>query len=327
MVTDLILSRENQNGFSEYVASNPNAKPGIDFTVTLLTSGCWPSYKTFGINIPSDMVKCVEVYKGFYEAKTKARKLTWIHSLGTCHINGKFGQKTIELIVSTHQAALLLLFNTRDAMSYTDIQTQLNVTDEDLVRLLLSLSCAKYKILIKDPNTKTVSKADVFQFNSKFTVGMRRVKIPLPRVDERKKVVEDVVEKDRRYAIDAAIVRIMKGSKVLGHQQLGSECVEQLSQMFKPDTKAIKKRIEDLITRDYLERDTENPNMFSRLGREGGTVKKPAPGANVSRRTTTYASNPLPGEDGADTAPAAVPTRLVGVVTAYTQVKLKINAT
>ncbi|CAA7048116.1 unnamed protein product [Microthlaspi erraticum] len=233
MVTDLILSRENHNGFSEYVANNPNAKPGIDFTVTLLTNGCWPSYKKFGINLPSDMVKCVEVYKGFYEAKTKARKLTWIHSLGTCHINGKFDQNTIELILSTHQAALLLLFNTRDIMSYTDIQTPLNVTDEDLVRLLLSLSCAK-------------------------------VKIPLPRVDERKKVVEDV-EKDRRYAIDAAIVRIMKGSKVLGHQQLVSECVEQLSRMFKPDIKAIKKRIEDLINRDYLERDKEHPNMFRYL--------------------------------------------------------------
>ncbi|GKU86772.1 hypothetical protein SLEP1_g1252 [Rubroshorea leprosula] len=85
--------------------------------------------------------------------------------------------------------------------------------------------------------------------------------IPLPPVDERKKVVEDV-DKDRRYAIDAALVRIMKSRKVLGHQQLVSECVEQLSCMFKPDIKAIKKRMEDLITRDYLERDKEIPNLF-----------------------------------------------------------------
>lgn len=32
-----------------------------------------------------------------------------------------------------------------------------------------------------------------------------------------------------------------------------------------PDIKAIKKRIEDLITRDYLERDKENPNVFRYL--------------------------------------------------------------
>lgn len=51
-------------------------------------------------------------------------------------------------------------------------------------------------------------------------------------MDERKKVVEDV-DKDRRYAIDACIVRIMKSRKVLAHQQLVLECVEQLSRMFK----------------------------------------------------------------------------------------------
>ena len=51
-------------------------------------------------------------------------------------------------------------------------------------------------------------------------------------MDERRKVIEDV-DKDRRYAIDAAIVRIMKSRKVLGHQQLVMECVEQLGRMFK----------------------------------------------------------------------------------------------
>jgi len=45
--------------------------------------------------------------------------------------------------------------------------------------------------------------------------------------------VAEVVEKDRRYAIDAAIVRIMKIRRVLGHELLVRECVEQLSGMFK----------------------------------------------------------------------------------------------
>ena len=48
-------------------------------------------------------VRCVEVFKGFYETRTKHRKLTWIYSLGTCNINGKFETKPIELIVSTYQ--------------------------------------------------------------------------------------------------------------------------------------------------------------------------------------------------------------------------------
>ncbi|CDP03526.1 unnamed protein product [Coffea canephora] len=243
MVTDLTLAKENQNHFQEYLNNNPVAAPGIDLTVT---------------------VKCVEVFKDFYQTKTKHRKLTWIYSLGTCNINGKFEPKPIELIVGTYQAAVLLLFNASDRLSYSEIKTQLYLADDDLVRLLQSLSCAKYKILKKEPNTRSVSQNDFFEFNSKFTDRMRRIRIPLPPVDERKKVVEDV-DKDRRYAIDASIVRIMKSRKVLGHQQLVLECVQQLGRMFKPDVKAIKKRIEDLITRDYLEREKENPNSYKYL--------------------------------------------------------------
>ncbi|KAJ4827943.1 Cullin-1 [Turnera subulata] len=264
MVTDLTLAKENQTGFEDYLANPQVTHPGIDLSVNVLTTGFWPSYKSSDLNLPAEMVRGVQVFKDFYDQKSKHRKLTWIYSLGSCHILGKFDAKSIELIVTTYQAAILLLFNSADRLSYSEIATQSNLAQEDLVRVLHSLSCNKYKVLQKDPISKTVSQTDHFEFNKKFTDKMRRIRIPLPPVDERKKVVEDV-DKDRRYAIDAAIVRIMKSRKVLSHQNLVSECVEQLSRMFKPDIKAIKKRIEDLISRDYLERDKENPNTFKYL--------------------------------------------------------------
>lgn len=264
MVTDLTLARENQTSFEDYLHENTNVNPGLDLTVTVLTTGFWPSYKSFDLNLPAEMIKCVEVFKEFYQTKTKHRKLTWIYSLGTCNILGKFEAKNIELVVTTYQAAALLLFNNSDKLSYSEIMSQLNLSDDDVIRLLHSLSCAKYKILIKEPNTKSITPNDHFEFNFKFTDKMRRIKIPLPPVDEKKKVIEDV-DKDRRYAIDASIVRIMKSRKVLNHQQLVMECVEQLGRMFKPDFKAIKKRIEDLITRDYLERDKDNANVYKYL--------------------------------------------------------------
>ncbi|XP_015083047.1 cullin-1-like isoform X1 [Solanum pennellii] len=264
MVTDLILARENQASFEEYVSKNPIANPGIDLTVTVLKTGFWPSYKSFDFNLPTEMIRCVEVFEEFYQTKTKHRKLTWIYSLGTCILNGKFEPKSIELVATTYQASALLLFNASDRLSYQEIMTQLNLSDDDVVGLLHSLSCAKYKILNRQPSTKTISPTDVFEFNSKFTDKMRRIKLPLPPVDEKKKVIENV-HKDRQYAIDASIVRIMKSRKVLGYQELVIECVEHLGRMFKPDVKAIKKRIEDLITRDYLERDKDEPNLFKYL--------------------------------------------------------------
>ncbi|KAK4283529.1 hypothetical protein QN277_000471 [Acacia crassicarpa] len=268
MVKDLTLAKENQASFEKYVNDNPNANPGLDLKVTVLTTGSWPSYKSFDLNLPAEMVKCVEVFKEFYQelyqTKEKERKLTWIYSLGTCNITGNFDAKPVELVVTTYQASALLLFNSSDRLSYSEMLTQLNLTDDDVIRVLHSLSCAKYKILNKEPSTKTILSTDVFEFNSKFTDKMRRIKIPLPSVDEKKKVVDDV-DKDRRYAIDASIVRTMKSRKALNYQQLSTECVEQLRRMFKPDVKAIKKRIEDLISRDFLERDKHDPNLFKYL--------------------------------------------------------------
>lgn len=72
------------------------------------------------------------------------------------------------------------------------------------------------------------------------------------------------VEDDRSIAIEAAIVRIMKARKSLQHQQLISEVLSQLS-FFRPNLKVIKRRIEALIDRDYLERDPKVENTYRYL--------------------------------------------------------------
>ncbi|EXB54842.1 hypothetical protein L484_005331 [Morus notabilis] len=267
MVTDIKLSKESQKNFKKYLQDNhPDVNTlGIDLNVTVLTTTSWPNFKSTDLTLPHEMLKCIEAFKGFYNMKTQNRKLTWVNSQGTCNIHGRFEAKTIELVVTTCQAALLLLFNSAERLSYSEISIQLTINGQELVALLHSLSCSKYKILKKTPNTAVVSPNDTFEFNSKFTDKMRRIRIAPPSLvavaEERKKVVEEV-DKDRRYAIDAAIVRIMKSRKVLKYQELLIECVKHLSPMFKPDIRAIKKRTEDLITRDYLERDKDDPNTF-----------------------------------------------------------------
>ncbi|KAH7682034.1 Cullins domain-containing protein [Dioscorea alata] len=264
MVTDLTLCQDTTASFTDYLRDNPDMNPGFDLTVTVLTIGFWPSYKTCTFNLPPEMLRCVEAFKQFYQTRTKRTRITWLFSLGTCTIVGKFEPKTMDLIVTTLQASVLLLFNSANRLSYSDIKDQLDLPEEDVTRLLHSLSCAKYKILKKEPDTKTISKTDYFEFNSMFTDRLKRIKVPFPLVDDRKKVIETVVS-DRRHAIEAAIVRIMKFRKVLGHHQLMSECAEVLSSTFRPDFKIIKLQIESLISRDYLERDSKDHSVYRYL--------------------------------------------------------------
>lgn len=48
-----------------------------------------------------------------------------------------------------------------------------------------------------------------------------------------------------------------RARKELSHGQLVSEVVAQLAGRFKPEVSLIKKRIEDLLVREYLERPDE----------------------------------------------------------------------
>lgn len=69
------------------------------------------------------------------------------------------------------------------------------------------------------------------------------------------------MEEDRSIIIEAAIVRIMKARKTLQHQQLVGEVLSQLA-FFRPNPKVVKARIEALIGREFLERDSESPNTY-----------------------------------------------------------------
>jgi cullin 3 len=55
--------------------------------------------------------------------------------------------------------------------------------------------------------------------------------------------------------MEACIVRIMKARRTLRYSPLVNEVIEQLQSRFRPSPGHIKKRIESLIDREFLERD------------------------------------------------------------------------
>ena len=75
---------------------------------------------------------------------------------------------------------------------------------------------------------------------------------------------KEVVAEDRSIAVEAAIVRIMKSRRKLGHNELIQEVLTALSH-FQPNPAQIKQKIEQLIERDYLERDPDDRTLYRYL--------------------------------------------------------------
>lgn len=127
------------------------------------------------------------------------------------------------------------------------------------MRNLQSLAVSKTRILIKKPMSKDVRLTDVFSFNDGFTSKFTRIKVGMvaanrAETDKERKDTNDKVDETRAHQIEAAVVRIMKQRKILSHAELVSEVIGQLKVRFNPDIGMIKKRVESLMEREYVER-------------------------------------------------------------------------
>lgn len=140
------------------------------------------------------------------------------------------------------------------------------IEDKELRRTLQSLACGKIRVLSKEPKGRDVEDGDVFSVNEGFNERLHRIKvnsIQLKETVEENAMTNERVFQDRQYQIDAAIVRIMKTRKTLSHQLLISEIFNQIEFPAKPTD--LKKRIESLIDREYLERDRSNAQIYNYL--------------------------------------------------------------
>ena len=89
-----------------------------------------------------------------------------------------------------------------------------------------------------------------------------KINIPMPSLDGKKS--RKSVEDNRGHVLDAAIVRIMKTRNIMDHSELVAEVFKQVH-IFEPKTKAIKKQIESLINREYLERGEGSTKTYKYL--------------------------------------------------------------
>jgi len=264
MIVDMRTAQDHAQEFHAFMRDRNVDLGGIDFAVQTLTSGYWPTYQAEPLKLPVSMQKCIDSFVAFYSSKTDNRVLKWIHRLGQVTMTGNFTRNKIDLVVSAVQAAILLLFNEFDQLTIQSIIDHTGLEADAVKVQLRSLVSGQFKILVKVPE-KGYDVKHTMRVNKSFWHNHRRIKIPnaMARTTTKDKAQANrAVQEDRRHAIEASIVRVMKTRKTLDHQNLVLEVVSHLSQFFKPDPRQIKIRIQDLIEREYLKRDGSKSNLY-----------------------------------------------------------------
>lgn len=254
MFKDMDLAREEMLSYTTRMDERGTRGDGPDLAVNVLSASAWPTYPDVAVNLPPAISRVMSRFDEHYKSKHSGRKLTFKHALAHCQLKAKFPKGSKEIVVSGFQAVVLLMFNEvptpTTAISYSEIKSATALSDAELKRTLQSLACAKYRVLSKDPKGREVNETDKFTFNASFSDPKMRIKINQIQLKETKqenKETHQRVAADRHYETQAAIVRIMKSRKTIGHNDLIIEVIKATRSRGVLDQADIKKNIEKYV--------------------------------------------------------------------------------
>ena len=110
MFRDVDLAREEMASYKN-VLEERQRKTAMELSVNVLSASAWPTYPDVPVNVPSSILEAIDEFDKHYKAKHTGRKLMWKHALAHCQLRATFPRGNKEIVVSSFQAIVLLLFN------------------------------------------------------------------------------------------------------------------------------------------------------------------------------------------------------------------------
>ncbi|KAK1794891.1 hypothetical protein P4O66_010091, partial [Electrophorus voltai] len=267
MYTDMSVSADLNNKFNNFIKTQETVVDlGISFQIYVLQAGAWPltqvASSTFAI--PQELEKSVQMFELFYNQHFSGRKLTWLHYLCTGEVKMNYLSKPYVAMVTTYQMAVLLVFNNSETVSYKELQDSTQMNEKELQKTIKSL--LDVKMINHDSQKEEIETESTFSLNMNFTSKRTKFKITTSMQRDTPQELEQTrsaVDEDRKMYLQAAIVRIMKARKVLRHNALIQEVINQSKARFNPSISMIKKCIEVLIDKQYIERSQTSADEYS----------------------------------------------------------------
>ncbi|XP_058455758.1 cullin-2 isoform X1 [Malaya genurostris] len=264
MFTDISVSGDLNVKFNHFL-KHENKETGINLSIKILQAGAWPlgaMQVAVGFAVPQEFEKPIRLFERFYHINFSGRKLTWLHHLCHGELKIMFVNRNYIVTMQTYQMAILLLFETTDSLGFKEIQDSMQLNQDTLKRHLISI--IESKLLLADTEVLDVNSR--ISLNKNYVNRRTKFKITTSLQKETPQEIENTinsVDDDRKMYLQATIVRIMKSRKVLRHNALIQEILAQSKVCFAPNIGMIKKCIESLIDKQYIERTPNSGDEYS----------------------------------------------------------------
>ena len=265
MFNDMLMSGDLTREFKD---AHPDGANLLDVSVSVLTTGAWPmKIHKSEVYLPQNCERARKVFEDFYLSRYAGRKLSWQANMGRAELKARFRSGEYEISASTLHMCILMLFNQHEALSTNSISELTGITGDELKPCLQALTCVKGKnVLTKSPAGKEVLLSDMFEVNHEFKSKTSKVKIlsisTKRENDQERDMTKNQIVDDRKPQIEAAIMRVMKSKKRLDHNGVVLHVTAQVRNKFMPTAADIKKHIENLIDRDFIQRDPNDRKAY-----------------------------------------------------------------
>ncbi|AMD20092.1 HCL059Wp [Eremothecium sinecaudum] len=275
MFQDVRLSKQLGQEFNSVVKSEPDYSKDKypEFQPFVLAETMWPfPYQEIEFKLPEVLVPEHTKLVNLYVKKHNGRVLKWLWPLSRGEITadiGRQGRAPFHFTVTLFQMAILLFFNEHDTLTFEQIQEGTNLTTQHIV--LSMAPFIKMKLLQQTPSglENMGQLGTQYKLNKPYKLAKSKVnfaagvKGDLGLSASGKSEMQDSelmdkeLNKERQMFLEACIVRIMKAKRQLPHATLVNECIAESHQRFNAKVSLIKRAIDNLISKEYLQRSDE----------------------------------------------------------------------